>query len=237
MSVLRTLLLFALAALAEIGGAWLIWQGVREHGGSGSSVPASSRSPRTASLPRCRPMPTSAGCSPPTAACSSPAGCLGHGRRQLRARPLRPRRRCDLPGWGRGHHVGAPLGLNDGRLSTAALSLATSDLGPEGVEPLVPEGPEVSQPAVDGVEAGDVERVEAAGRRAGRTVAKPFSRRTRRCWDTAGWEMPNSSPITVHDLAGCQLARRPAARGCAAGPGRRGRRRRSSRSVGRVEAR
>ncbi len=33
MSVLRTLLLFALAALAEIGGAWLVWQGVREHRG------------------------------------------------------------------------------------------------------------------------------------------------------------------------------------------------------------
>lgn len=33
MSVLRSLLLFALAALAEIGGAWLVWQGVREHRG------------------------------------------------------------------------------------------------------------------------------------------------------------------------------------------------------------
>lgn len=29
----RSLLLFALAALAEIGGAWLVWQGVREHRG------------------------------------------------------------------------------------------------------------------------------------------------------------------------------------------------------------
>ena len=29
----RTLLLFVLAALAEIGGAWLVWQGVREHRG------------------------------------------------------------------------------------------------------------------------------------------------------------------------------------------------------------
>jgi len=28
------MLLFALAALAEIGGAWLVWQGVREHRGS-----------------------------------------------------------------------------------------------------------------------------------------------------------------------------------------------------------
>ncbi len=33
MSVLRSLLLFALAALAEIGGAWLVWQGIREHRG------------------------------------------------------------------------------------------------------------------------------------------------------------------------------------------------------------
>jgi small multidrug resistance family-3 protein len=33
MIVLRSILLFALAALAEIGGAWLIWEGVREHRG------------------------------------------------------------------------------------------------------------------------------------------------------------------------------------------------------------
>jgi len=32
-SVARSLLLFVLAALAEIGGAWLVWQGVREHRG------------------------------------------------------------------------------------------------------------------------------------------------------------------------------------------------------------
>ena len=30
-----------------------------------------------------------------------------------------------------------------------------------------------------------------------RTVAKPFSRSTRRCWDTAGCEIPNSRWITV----------------------------------------
>ena len=34
MSVGRTLALFGLAALAEIGGAWLVWQGVREHRGA-----------------------------------------------------------------------------------------------------------------------------------------------------------------------------------------------------------
>ncbi len=33
MTVLRSLLLFVVAALAEIGGAWLVWQGVREHRG------------------------------------------------------------------------------------------------------------------------------------------------------------------------------------------------------------
>jgi small multidrug resistance family-3 protein len=33
MTVTRSILLFALAAVAEIGGAWLIWQGIREHRG------------------------------------------------------------------------------------------------------------------------------------------------------------------------------------------------------------
>ena len=33
MTVARSLLLFVLAAIAEIGGAWLVWQGVREHRG------------------------------------------------------------------------------------------------------------------------------------------------------------------------------------------------------------
>jgi small multidrug resistance family-3 protein len=32
-TVLRSVLLFAVAALAEIGGAWLVWQGVREQRG------------------------------------------------------------------------------------------------------------------------------------------------------------------------------------------------------------
>ncbi len=33
MSIARTVALFVAAAIAEIGGAWLIWQGVREHRG------------------------------------------------------------------------------------------------------------------------------------------------------------------------------------------------------------
>ena len=32
-TITRSLLLFALAALLEIGGAWLVWQGIREHKG------------------------------------------------------------------------------------------------------------------------------------------------------------------------------------------------------------
>jgi small multidrug resistance family-3 protein len=33
MVIARSVLLFLLAAVAEIGGAWLVWQGVREHRG------------------------------------------------------------------------------------------------------------------------------------------------------------------------------------------------------------
>ncbi|MGH3726258.1 MAG: YnfA family protein [Mycobacterium sp.] len=33
MPVAKSILLFAVAAVLEIGGAWLIWQGVREHRG------------------------------------------------------------------------------------------------------------------------------------------------------------------------------------------------------------
>jgi small multidrug resistance family-3 protein len=33
MTVMRSVVLFVVAALAEIGGAWLVWQAVREHRG------------------------------------------------------------------------------------------------------------------------------------------------------------------------------------------------------------
>ena len=33
MEILRSVGLFVVAAVAEIGGAWLVWQGVREHRG------------------------------------------------------------------------------------------------------------------------------------------------------------------------------------------------------------
>lgn len=35
MGVVRSIGLFMVAAIAEIGGAWLVWQGVREHRGIG----------------------------------------------------------------------------------------------------------------------------------------------------------------------------------------------------------
>ena len=34
MNSLRIISVFVLAALAEIGGAWLVWQGIREHRGA-----------------------------------------------------------------------------------------------------------------------------------------------------------------------------------------------------------
>ncbi|MFV0634436.1 YnfA family protein [Demequina sp.] len=34
MTAVRILTIFAVAALAEIGGAWLVWQGLREHRGA-----------------------------------------------------------------------------------------------------------------------------------------------------------------------------------------------------------
>ncbi|CDO86716.1 hypothetical protein AWC29_16830 [Mycobacterium triplex] len=33
MTIAKSIALFALAALFEIGGAWLVWQGIREHRG------------------------------------------------------------------------------------------------------------------------------------------------------------------------------------------------------------
>lgn len=34
MTVAKSIVLFVLAALFEIGGAWLVWQGIREHRGA-----------------------------------------------------------------------------------------------------------------------------------------------------------------------------------------------------------
>jgi small multidrug resistance family-3 protein len=33
MTIIRSMVLFLIAAVAEIGGAWLVWQGLREHRG------------------------------------------------------------------------------------------------------------------------------------------------------------------------------------------------------------
>ena len=42
----------------------------------------------------------------------------------------------------------------------------------------------------------------------GRTVAKPLSRSTFRCWETAGWEIPNSRLITAQTAPRGLLAAR-----------------------------
>jgi small multidrug resistance family-3 protein len=64
-TVLRSILLFGLATLAEIGGARLVWQGAREHRGLafvGASILASAA---TASSPHSSPTRISAASWPP----------------------------------------------------------------------------------------------------------------------------------------------------------------------------
>src|SRR4029453_2576283 len=73
MTVLRSVLLFALAAVAEIGGAWLVWQGVREHRGLafvGAGILALGLYGFVATF---QSDPISAASWPPTAGCSWPA--------------------------------------------------------------------------------------------------------------------------------------------------------------------
>jgi small multidrug resistance family-3 protein len=73
LTVLRSVLLFTLAALAEIGGAWLVWQGVREHRGLafvGAGILALGLYGFDATF---QPDPTSAASWPPTVGCSWPA--------------------------------------------------------------------------------------------------------------------------------------------------------------------
>jgi drug/metabolite transporter superfamily protein YnfA len=72
-TVARSIALFALAALAEIGGAWLVWQGWREHHGLwwiAAGVRALGLYRFVATF---QPDPHFGRSWPPTAACSSPA--------------------------------------------------------------------------------------------------------------------------------------------------------------------
>lgn len=106
MSIARSVALFVVAALFEIGGAWLVWQGVREHRGwiwIGAGVIALGVYGFVATL--------------------QPDGefgrilaayggvfvdrldRLGHGRRRLPPRPLGLDRRTDLPGLHGSDHV------------------------------------------------------------------------------------------------------------------------------------
>ena len=91
MTTARSILLFILAALAEIGGAWLIWQGVRGHRGwlwIGAGVVALGLYGRRRGI----------------------AG-VGDGARWLPARPLGRHRGRGVPRRGRRHHVRATTGL------------------------------------------------------------------------------------------------------------------------------
>ncbi len=77
MTVTKSLVLFAVAALFEIGGAWLVWQGVREHRGwiwVGAGVLALGAYGFVATL---QPDANFGRILAPTAGCSSPVPCCG----------------------------------------------------------------------------------------------------------------------------------------------------------------
>ena len=102
--------------------------------------------------------------------------------------------------------------------------LAARELGAEGRERRRPEAAEAVEPLVDVLQARRDRRRRAGARpRRGRS-RNPCSRSTRRCWDTAGCEMPNSRWTTLADRARRPLAVGHQLQDRAAGPGRRGHR-------------
>lgn len=108
-TVLRSMLLFAVAAVAEIGGAWLIWQGVREHRGVafvGAGIVALAAYGFVATA---QPDANFGGSWLRTAASSSQARWRGARRRWVQAGPVRSSRVGDLPCERGGDHVGAAL--------------------------------------------------------------------------------------------------------------------------------
>jgi small multidrug resistance family-3 protein len=114
MTVTRSVVLFALAAVAEIGGAWLIWQGIREHRGwlwMGAGVIALGAYGFVATLQ------PDAHFGRILAAYGGVfvAGSLsmGYGARRVPARPVGRHRRAHLPRRRRRHHV-RPTGLDPG---------------------------------------------------------------------------------------------------------------------------
>ena len=74
----RSIALFVAAAFAEIGGAYLVWLGIKEHKGVAFVALGAMALDR---LRRARRVPdratSSAACWPPTAACSSSDRCCG----------------------------------------------------------------------------------------------------------------------------------------------------------------
>ncbi len=112
MTVARSIVLFVLAAVAEIGGAWLVWQGVREHRGwiwIGAGVIALGAYGFVATLqPDAhfgRILAAYGG------SVRRRVTAVGGGARRVPPRPLGHHRRADLPGRGGRHHVRPAPGL------------------------------------------------------------------------------------------------------------------------------
>jgi drug/metabolite transporter superfamily protein YnfA len=79
LEVLRSLFLFLLAGLAEIGGGWLIWQWLREGRGILLGVLGGIVLACTVSFPHCKVNLPLAACMQPTAASSSCYPFFGDG--------------------------------------------------------------------------------------------------------------------------------------------------------------
>ena len=73
----RSILLFAAAAVAEIGGAYLMWQAIKEGRGPLRAAAGAAAPVGYGASPRFSPTRTSDACSRPTAACSSSDRCPG----------------------------------------------------------------------------------------------------------------------------------------------------------------
>ena len=74
---LRSITLFGLAALAEIGGAYLVWVGIKDHKGVAFVALGAMALTAYGVIAAFQPSHEFGRCSPPTAACSSSARCCG----------------------------------------------------------------------------------------------------------------------------------------------------------------
>ena len=109
MTIIRSILLFVVAALAEIGGAWLVWQGVREHRGLlwiSAGVAALGAYGFVATF---QPDPNFGRILAAYGGIFVAGSGLGHDRRQISAGPVRHHRSRHLPARRNRHRAGSSI--------------------------------------------------------------------------------------------------------------------------------